>query len=376
MIPQNGQAPAGAPNGQLPASGQNDQGSTPFSQETGSPGVFRFFTQPLSRQMSWLLPFALISMVIAVFAAKIKLPLVSNTHKAMLLWGGWLVTCVVFFSMITGIFHAYYAIMLVPPLAAVVAIGFTQLWDWGRDRSWAGVLLILAAVITFGFQIFATIQYGEQTAWLYAAGASLLVGCLLIFVRRTLAYLTILAAMLVIPAYWTVMTTISNANQNLPTAYTGQIQQAGPNGLARPQEVDGRASGANSELVDYLQANTQDVEYLVAVPSSQQGSALVLATGRPVLYMGGFGGQDDVVSANDLAQMVADGDLRYVSYGGDRGNKQDIASWLQTSCEVVSAFSSVNSGNPAQGANAPIGQEQPQGPAGGGQTSTLYMCLP
>jgi 4-amino-4-deoxy-L-arabinose transferase-like glycosyltransferase len=365
MNPQNGQAPAAAPN----------QGGTPFSQETGSPGAFRFFTQPLSKQMSWLLPFALISVLLALFAAKIKLPLESNTQKGMLLWGGWLLTCVVFFSMISGIFHAYYAIMLVPPLAAVVAIGFAQLWAWGRDKSWAGILLLLAAAVTFGFQIFATIQYGEKTIWLFVAGGLLLVGSLMLFFQKRLAYLTILAAMMIVPAYWTVMTTVSNANQNLPTAYAGASEQAGPDGFARPQN-DSRASGANSELVDYLQANTQDVEYLVAVPSSQQGSMLVLATGRPVLFMGGFGGQDDVVSVEDLASMVANGELRYVLYGGDRGNKQDIASWLQTSCEVVSEFSAVNSVNSPQAAVQADGQNPTQSPGGGGQSSTLYLCLP
>ena len=378
MLAQNGQAPAGAPNGQLPAGGLYNQGGTPFSQETGSPGVFRFFTQPLSKQMSWLLPFALISMVLALFAAKIKLPLESDIHKGMLIWGGWLLTCVVFFSMISGIFHAYYAIMLAPPLGAVVGIGFTQLWDWGKNRSWAGILLVVAAVVTFGFQIFATIQYGEQTAWLFVAGALLVAGGVLMIFQRRLAYLTVISSLIVIPAYWTVMTTISNANQNLPTAYTGSNQQAGPGGFAPSQsDGDARGSNVNSELLSFLQSNTQDVEYLVAVPSSQQGSMLVLATGRPVLFMGGFGGQDDVVSAEDLAQMVANGELRYVMYGGDRGNKQDIANWLQTSCEVVPQFGSVNSGNSPQGANQPNGQDQTRGPGGdapGGQSMTLYQC--
>jgi 4-amino-4-deoxy-L-arabinose transferase-like glycosyltransferase len=355
MIPQNPP---------LPASGPNNQGGAPFSQETGLPGMFRFFTQPLSKQMSWLLPFALISIFLALFAAKVRLPLESSVHKAVLLWGGWLLTCVAFFSAISGIFHAYYAIMLVPPLGAVVAIGFAQLW--GKEKPRAGILLVSAAVLTFGFQIFATIQYGEKTVWLFAAGALLIAGGALMFIQRRLAYLTVLAAILVIPVYWTLMTTVSNANQNLPTAYVGTSQQSGPAGIAlRQTDEGGRGSNVNPELISYLEANTQNVEYLVAVPSSQQGSVLVLATGRPVLYMGGFGGQDDVVSAEDLAQMVVDGELRYVLYGGDRGNKQDIANWLQTSCEVVPQFVGVNSGI------------QPQGPDGGvpsGQAAVLYSC--
>ncbi len=367
MNPQNGQAPMGAPNGQ--------GGGTQFSQETGEPGFFRFFTQPLSKQMSWLLPFALISVGLAFFGARLKLPLESNTHKALLIWGGWLLTCVVFFSMVSGIFHSYYAIMLVPPLGAVVGIGFSQLWDLGKERSWAGVALSLAAAVTFAFQVYAWLQYGESTTWLYVASGLLLAGSLLMFFQRKLAYLIVLAAMLVVPAYWTVMTTVSNANQNLPTAYSGSNQQFGRDGLARQQGAGG-GSNVNNELLTYLQANTSDVNYLVAVPSSQQGSSLVLATGRPVLFMGGFGGADDVVSAEDLSTLVANGELRYILYGDARGNKEDIATWLSTACSVVPEFSSVSNGGP-QAANQPDGQNQANGPVGGGadgQSMTLYVC--
>ena len=114
-------------------------------------------------------------------------------------------------------------------------------------------------------------------------------------------------------------------------------------------------------MLTYLEANTANMKYLVAVPSSQQGSGLVLATGRPVLFMGGFSGQDEVVTANDIAAIVANGELRYILYGGDRGAKQDIAAWLKSSCAVMLDFSEINSGNDSQ-----------QG--AGNQPLTLYMC--
>ncbi|MBI5352986.1 MAG: glycosyltransferase family 39 protein [Chloroflexi bacterium] len=364
MIPQqNGQAPV---DGQLPAGGPNGQGGgTPFSNETGTPGVFRFFTQPLSKQMSWLLPFALISVLLALFGSKIKLPVESGVHKALILWGGWLLTCVVFFSMVSGIFHSYYAIMLAPPLGAMVGIGFVQLWSWGREKNWAGAILIAASAITLGFQYFAMNQYGENMWWMLPAGILFLVGVSLMVVSKRIAFATLLSAMLVIPMYWTVMTVASNPNINLPTAYSGTNQQNGFGSVNRPLvQGGGPASNVNEKLLTYLEANTQDVKYLVAVPSSQNGSSLVLATGRPVLYMGGFGGQDEVVTAEDLSAMVANGELRYVMYSGDRINKTDIANWLSTSCSVVTEFSTKASGNQNQNIQ--------QGP--GNQASTLYMC--
>jgi len=346
---QNGQAPM---DGQFPANGQ---GGTPFSQETGTPGVFRFFTQPLSKQMSWLLPFALISVLLALFGSRLKLPIESGVHKSLLLWGGWLLTCVVFFSMISGIFHSYYAIMLAPALGAMVGIGFVQLWSWGRDRNWAGILLIAASAITLGFQYFAMTQYGENLWWMLPAGILFMVGVSLMVASKRFAFALILSSMLIIPMYWTVMTVASNPNINLPSAYTGSSQQ---DGLRPAMQGNGAASNVNDTLLTYLEANTKDVEYLVAVPSSQNGTGFVLATGRPVLYMGGFGGQDEVVNAEDLSAMVANGELRYVMYGGDRGGKTDITNWLSSSCSVVQEFSGTASGN--------------QGP--GNQATTLYVC--
>jgi 4-amino-4-deoxy-L-arabinose transferase-like glycosyltransferase len=336
MTTQNGgQTFAGGPND------GNGQGSTQFSQETGEPGALRFFTQPLSKQMSWLLPFALISIVLAFFAGKVRLPLENTIHKALILWGGWLLTCIVFFSIVSGIFHAYYAIMLAPALGAMVGIGFAQLWSWSRDKNWAGLMFIAACALTIVFQVFAMVQYGELAWWMLGVGILFLAGSISMVVTKRIAYATLLAAMLIIPLYWSVMTVISPANQNLPTAYTGKNERSGPERARQP--VDGNGSNVNTEMLAYLEENTRNVEYLVAVPSSMQGAPLVLASGRPVLFMGGFGGQDEVVDADDLNEMIMNGELRFVISGGERRSSDEITQWLQASCLIVPEFSRMES---------------------------------
>lgn len=348
MIPQDGQNPAQQPNGQ--------NGGTPFSNETGSPGALRFFLSPLSKQMSWLLPFALISVLLALFGSRIKLPIESGVHKALILWGGWLLTCVVFFSMVSGIFHAYYAIMLAPALGAMVGVGFAQLYKWGKNSAWVIVGLIAAVTVTLGFQFFAAAQYNEFSWWMPGVGLLLGCGIMLMAVSKRTAYAVILSAALIIPSYWSVMTVTSGTDRNLPTAYDGR--DGGQDGF-RASPADGQRADQNNELLDFLQANTQDVEYLLAVPSSQQGASLVIAAGRPVLYMGGFGGQDQVVTVDDLAAMVANNELRYILYGGDRGNNQKIAGWLASSCSVVEGV--------------PLPQSGPGGPDRQ-QAMKLYEC--
>lgn len=350
VTPPNQSALACAPQGMIPAHAPNGQpngrnGGTPFSNETGAPGIFRFFAAPLSKQMSWLLPFALISVVLALFSAKIQLPVESGVHKALILWGGWLLTCVVFFSMVSGIFHAYYAIMLAPALGAMVGVGFGQLYQWGKNSSWVLVALITSVVVTLGFQIFSAVQYGGFTWWMLGCGILLGLGIMLQSVSRRVAYAIILSAAFVIPAYWSVMTVTAGANNNLPTAYEGQMRNGQDGFLASPAQdnADGRGGdrSVNAKLVEFLQANTQGIKYLMAVPSSQQGAQYVIETGRPVLYMGGFGGQDEVVTVDDLQEMVANGELRYFLYGGNRG-KHEITNWLNSSCAIVSEFSSLS----------------------------------
>jgi 4-amino-4-deoxy-L-arabinose transferase-like glycosyltransferase len=105
-------------------------------------------------------------------------------------------------------------------------------------------------------------------------------------------------------------------------------------------------------LLDLLQANTQGVEYLMAVPSSMQGADYILATGRPVLYMGGFMGQDEVLTPESLAKLVADGKLPYIYWntlggsrpgGGAFGGQSLITSWVASNCQVVQAFNTATS---------------------------------
>lgn len=359
ITPLNSTELACAPKGMIPQNGLNDQnipngqnGGTPFFNETGSPGALRFFTQPLSKQMSWLLPFALISIFLGLFASNMKLPVESNIHKALILWGGWLLTCLVFFSMVSGIFHAYYAIMLAPALGAMVGVGFAQLWN--THKTWAFIALVISAILTGVFQIVVTTQYNEFSWWMF--GILILLGCgiMLKFVQRRLAYLVVLASMLIIPMYWSVMTVVAGSNNNLPTAYEGQNSHQ--RFRANQPPADGNRENVNSQLIEFLQANTQDIEYLLAVPSSQQGANIVIETGRPVLYIGGFGGGDEVATVKDLQAMVANNELRYILYGGDRG-KQDIANWLNSSCIVVNGFD--------------VAQNNPQG---GNQVMKLYEC--
>ncbi len=355
---------------------------------TGRSGVLRLFIPPLSKEVSWLLPFGIMSAILLAARSRWKWPIIQE-HYMLVLWGGWLLTCIVFFS-IASFFHEYYLSMLAPPLAALVGIGIHQLWSWKVTHIWPTVgVLCISAAGTAAFQIYTATTFVVNIWWLPEIIALLMIGTgILIFSAITrrqdfrfhLGFTLIILGIMITPAIWSVLTNLSaSQNQSLPSAYSGAA--IGP--------VTQRGLQINQKLLDYLQENTKDMTYLMAVPSAMQGADYILATGRPVLYMGGFMGQDDVVSAADLAELVNEGKLRYIYWGmggmGPGGTKSDISAWVTSSCVQVEGFdtSTDNVGAP-DGLPANPGDMPPNlnndgfqnrgGPAGNMMNVELYDC--
>jgi 4-amino-4-deoxy-L-arabinose transferase-like glycosyltransferase len=371
--------------GQFP--GPGGQGDGNGFMNTGQPGILRLFVSPLSKEVSWLLPFGMLSMLLLALRTRLRWPLEPD-HQALVLWGGWLLTGAVFFS-IAGFFHQYYLSMLAPPLAALVAIGAVRLLgqfvngpDPRTRRPWLAMGLLLGgAGLTLAFQAYTAQAFTSNTWWLPLAAALFAGGTLLLAAGLLRRYtLTTMAgfafgmiAILVTPGVWSVLTTLnSSGNQVIPAAYSGT--SFGPQGAAEGQsglQAD-IVRPVDQSLLNYLQQNTTGMKYLMAVPSSMSGASYVLATGRPVLYIGGFNGQDQVATGADLAQLVAEGQLRYVYWGGGGGpgpsGQSSVSTWVASQCTVVSGLSSSSSGSGVS--------NQPGGfaPGPGGSQGTLYDC--
>ncbi len=325
-------------------------------EETGTPGLLRFFQAPLAKEMSWLLPFALLALLLGIFSSIIRLPLDSPEHKSVLLWGGWLMTCLVFFSM-AGFFHNYYLALLTPALGASVATGFSALAKL-RQKSHllAGILLIPMAGLTLLFEITLASSFDIHAIWFGIALVGLGVAVMALVISLLwrsgqpmmagAVNLLALLAMLVVPALWTYDTvSIVSLGGNLPAAYSGQSpQRASGSDGQRAQNVSlpGEVDGANLNLINYLEQHTQDTEFMVAVQNAQTGAPLVLATGRPVFYLGGFTGSDPVIDAAGFARLVQEGRLRYVLLGGmgGRNGSSSVESWVTTNCTQVSDLNS------------------------------------
>lgn len=377
--PSPGGLPRTGPGGNLPVQGPPGRGNAQGSVRptgrgfpgTGQAGVLRLFTPPLSKEVSWLLPFGLFAIVLLVFRQRPRWPLAPK-HQVAVLWGGWLLTGGVFFS-IAGFFHEYYLSMLAAPLAALAGAGVVDLWRLRERRPWLALgLFLLAAATTLSLQLLTATTYVGWAGWLVIPLVLLGIGAVLLSLpargRKLMALagtVCVAAAMLVIPGVWSALTMLNPSNnQSLPSAYSGQ--SSGPANSGDLQ--------VNRALLTYLQANTRDIAYLLAVPSSMQGADYVIATGRPVLYLGGFMGQDEVVTVAEMAGMVAAGELRFVywSSGDGRGleNRSDISDWVTANCTAVPGYDTVT-----RNAGAPDGTGDRRGSAGNDDMRvSLYDC--
>ena len=73
------------------------------------------------REISWLLPAALLALVAGLWLTR-RPPRTDRTRAALILWGGWLLVTGLVFSYMPGTIHPYYAVALAPAIAALVAI--------------------------------------------------------------------------------------------------------------------------------------------------------------------------------------------------------------------------------------------------------------
>jgi 4-amino-4-deoxy-L-arabinose transferase-like glycosyltransferase len=367
------------PNG-FPPNAPSNRGPGGFN--IGQAGILRLFVAPLSKEVSWLLPFGIFAVLIILFGTHLRLPLESK-HQALVLWGGWLSTAAVFFS-IAGFFHEYYLSIMAAPLAVLVAIGLVELWRLGKKYFWlAALLLTLSVGGTLAFQFFTARSFTQNVWWMPATIALFVVGCAFLIISTSTSkrglnaifgFALVITPMFITPGIWSALTNSNtSSNQSLPAAYNGNSSRTANRGGLQ----------INQALLSYLEQNTQGMKYLMAVPSSMQGADYVLATGRPVLYLGGFNGQDEVETPQSLAQLVKDGELRFIYWGGEgggpNGGRSDISSWMTSSCKEVQGFNAT-----AQNDGAPDGTQigsnnannlQNFAPGTGGNTPMrLYDC--
>ncbi|MCO7175988.1 ArnT family glycosyltransferase [Sporolactobacillus kofuensis] len=192
---------------------------------TGTAGPLRLFSKELSGQASWLLPFVLLSLV-AIVADWFKRRKLDEKHTFALFWLAWLAPAMAFFS-VAGFFHHYYLSLMAPPIAALVGIGFSYMWQAFSDQksAWRGYLLPIAFGVTCFFEAVILFQNNIGTLWVVLLIVAGILTSSFGFVWRmaerkvqgTIAGTSLFLIMLA-PFYWTLPSTMNQTNSSIPVA--------------------------------------------------------------------------------------------------------------------------------------------------------------
>ncbi|HYW26251.1 MAG TPA: hypothetical protein VE953_18920, partial [Terriglobales bacterium] len=281
---------------------------------------------------------------------------------------------------------------MAPGVAGLVGAGAVDLWRL-RGRSYFGAVLAAAGLVATGWwgaQLLARspsflpgLGTAELTIAVAAAAVVLTPRSLLAGLPRVAAKLPAaalaagLAAVLLGPGAYAIDTVGRTAQGAIPASgpgvatrlgglgggppagfrlagsgippagpARGQLPDGGafaPGGFAPPSGGGGDGGGASSTLIAYLERNQGSATWLVAVASSNQAAPIELASGRPVMAMGGFSGGDPALTVAKLQALVRSGQLRYVVVGGGGGpdgGAQSVMSWVVQHGKQVSASDS------------------------------------
>ena len=75
----------------------------------------------------------------------------------------------------------------------------------------------------------------------------------------------------------------------------------------------------DSQLISYLEAHQGSAKYLFATISSQTAAPYIIATGEPVMTLGGFSGSDQILTLAQLKTLIVEGQVKYFMLDGGGG---------------------------------------------------------
>jgi len=362
----------------------------------GSTGLARLFGSEFGGQAAWLLPAALPALGALLWWTR-RAPRADALRAAALVWGGWLVVTGLTFSLMAGIIHPYYVVVLAPPIAALVGLGGALAW---RDRAQLGARLLLAGGVAmtaaWAFVLLRrTPSWQPWLAWTVPGLGVVAVVGLLVAARapRVLgaAVLAVaVAAGLAGPTGYAIATAASSHTGAIPSA--GPSGGMGPGGFGRGGTGGGRsappawggaggagpgtagaaggsAAGAaggagggmgrggpggfggllgsptpSTQVVALLQRDAGDFTWVAAAVGSNTAAGYQLATQLPVMAVGGFNGTDpaptlarfqELVAAHKIHWFVGGGAGSTRSQSGGSEDAAEIAAWVQQHCTAM-----------------------------------------
>ena len=400
----------------------------------GNPGIFRVLREGLAGDISWLLAVALIGVLAWIRRPDVlslrgmeEAGYMSERGLTLLALLIWLIPGLLYFSFTTGFWHDYYIATIAPPIAGLVGIGATGMYQKYVTGSRAGWLLVAAVLVTGLLQtlflsynadfsgpliplvLLGTIVCVGLLAWMQIQKTPVLVS------HRTQIIAVALGILFIAPLVWSCTPIMTGNGGTIPTAgpqgsqggmgggmnggmpggailpgsgvpgtsdmnAAGEFprnQTSGISAMSGGPQGMGMSMGGNdastSTLAEFLRAHTTNETWILAVPNAQAGADLIIETGKPVMCLGGFTGSDQVLNVTSLENYIREDKVRYFETGGaggggSGGGNSELFSWVSTHCTAVPAAE-------WGGTTGNEGNQTGLAGASAGVATTLYDCL-
>ncbi|SBS74427.1 Glycosyl transferase family 39 [uncultured Mycobacterium sp.] len=267
-------------------------------------GWARLFGAEMGTYIAWLIPAAVIAIVAGLVITR-RAPRTDATRAALLLWGGWLLVTAVVFSFANGILHAYYSVALAPAVAAGLAVGTSLLWrhraDIGAATTLSGIVVITAVLAYLLLQ-----RDSQWLPWLRVAVVVAAIACalLLLVVARLPGRVGTAVGVLAVVAALAGPVAFSLATVAAP--HSGAIPSVGPSdGRGGPPGGMFDAPKPGAELTAELRQDADEFTWAAAAVGSSNAAGYQLATGLPVMAVGGFNGTDPAPTLEQFQAYVA-----------------------------------------------------------------------
>ena len=281
-------------------------------------GPLRLAEPALAMQFAWTLPLPVLG---AVFAWR-------RRRAVVALWSAWALAYGIVYSLTGGIFHAYYLSTLGPPLAALAGIGWFELW---RRRSTHLAIGLGAAALWQAY--IAGASLGWTSSWIGFPAVALLAAIAAQWRGKRPPAVIGGVALLVLPTMWSLSAVFAAGNLTLPSAslprWLGMDDGRGPI-LSR----NWTALTDDPKLQAFLQKNRGNARFLLAAPNALLAAPVIIGTGQPVMALGGFLGNDPVMSVEAFAKAVQRGEVRFVVLATNRRTR-DFERWVRAHGTVV-----------------------------------------
>lgn len=344
-------------------------------------GWLRLFDAGMGSDIAWLLPAALVCLS-AGLVITWRRPRTDMTRAALLSWGGWLVVTAVVFSRADGIIHSYYTVALAPALAACIGVGSNLLWQNRTDLR-AAATMSGAVVVTVSLAAVLLAREPDWLPWLrvVVVVVGLAAALMLLFAGKLAAPMLRAAGMLAVvacmtaPAAYAVATAATPHTGAVPSVgpsrpggfpgpggpggFGGVRGPGGPRGFPGPGGAGGPGGfpgpGGLGGLLDAPRPGpalsallTEDADrytWTAAAVGSNNAAGYQLASGAPVMAVGGFNGTDPAPTLAQFRELVAAHEIHYFIGGGPMmgrhatsGSREaaEIADWVRAHFSPVS----------------------------------------